>query len=392
MSAEPSLLADVLADCSPPAVESLRPVGPREAERRARAAFLGRLCGCMLGKPMEGHAERATLQAAGERAGEWPLRFYVTESFLDGLPGRHPSWKETVRGRLRYVAPDDDVNYLLLALTVLEEKGAGFTRDDLRRAWLVNLAPGWTWGPEREFLSRAALATRGGAAEQEPVSDDVLSAWIAEQQAAPEHCGAVIRADAYGYACMGDPGRAAAMAWRDAGMTHRGAGLYASMFIAAAIAAAPVVTDRLGIFDIGLRCVPRHSTFRDVMADCLRTVRAAGTWQDAHESIHAAYARYGFCQVYQELGFVMNSVRFARDVGEGICIQVSQGLDTDSFGATTGSLLGALLGRVPRAWLRPFHNRILCTLAQFHEQDLSRVTARVGRLPLLARGTRGPAS
>ncbi len=352
----------------------------------------------MLGKPVEGCADLAGMHAAGTRTGQWPLRFYVTESFLDALGGRHPSWTDTVRERIRCVAPDDDINYTLLAMTVLESRGVDFTRDDLRRAWLANLAPGWTWGPEREFLSRAALATRGGAEDAAAVDDATLAAWVAERGAAPEHCGAAIRADAWGYACAGDPARAAALAWRDAGMTHRGAGLYGSIFIAAAIAAAPALaakgSDRLAIFDIALRCVPKGSRFHQVMTDSLAIVRAAPDWLGAYEKIHAAYGRYGFCQVYQELGTVMNSVRFARDVGDGICLQVSQGLDTDSFGATAGSLLGAWFGpgHLEARWTRPLRNTIHCTLAEFHEQDLSRVVERVGRLPGLTLGTGGVAA
>jgi ADP-ribosylglycohydrolase len=394
VSSEPFALPDILAECSPPAPGELGRVSCANAEARVRAAFLGRLCGCMLGKPVEGSADLAGMRGAGTRTGQWPLRFYVTEAFLDALGGRHPSWTETVRERIRCVAPDDDINYTLLAMAVLEKKGVDFTRDDLRRAWLANLAPAWTWGPERAFLSRAALATRGGADEAAVVDEQTLAAWVAECNAAPEHCGAAIRADAYGYACMGDPARAAVLAWRDAGMTHRGAGIYGSMFIAAAIAATPVsaavpeAADRLAVFDIALRCVPRGSMFHQVMTESLSIVRAASDWLDAYEKIHAAWGRYGFCQVYQELATVMNSVRFARDVGDGICMQVSQGLDTDSFGATTGSLLGAWFGpgHLDARWTRPFRNTIHCTLAEFHEQDLSRVVARVSRLPRLTLG------
>ena len=41
---------------------------------------------------------------------------------------------------------------------------------------------------------------------------------------------------------------------------------------------------------------------------------------------------------------LINTLRFAQDVGDGICKQVSQGNDTDSYGATAGSILGAYFG------------------------------------------------
>jgi hypothetical protein len=40
-----------------------------------------------------------------------------------------------------------------------------------------------------------------------------------------EYCGALIRADAYGYACPGRPALAAELAWRDASLTHRRTGI-----------------------------------------------------------------------------------------------------------------------------------------------------------------------
>ena len=61
--------------------------------------------------------------------------------------------------------------------------------------------------------------------------------------------------------------------------------------------------------------------------------------------------------------------------------------DTDSFGATAGSYLGALLG--PSAfdrdhWLGRFQDRIHLALATFHEQSLSALAQRMSRLPTRA--------
>jgi hypothetical protein len=166
--AEPDDLPGILAECRPASnAPSLRPVPLAAAEARVRAAFLGRVCGCMLGKPVEGCADLDGLRKAGQRTGEWPIADYLSEEFLEALGARHS--RETVRGRMRAVAPDDDLNYTLLATMMLEEHGLAFTRDDLRRAWLRNLAPGWTWGPEREFLVAAAAASLAGDDASGPV-------------------------------------------------------------------------------------------------------------------------------------------------------------------------------------------------------------------------------
>ncbi|MNI54586.1 hypothetical protein D3C73_1094860 [compost metagenome] len=62
-----------------------------------------------------------------------------------------------------------------------------------------------------------------------------------------------------------------------------------------------------------------------------------------------------------------------------------QGNDTDSFGATAGSLLGVYFGpgSLETRWLEPFEDRIHTGLSYFHEQKLSRLVERMGRLPEL---------
>ena len=89
------------------------------------------------------------------------------------------------------------------------------------------------------------------------------------------------------------------------------------------------------------------------------------------------------CRIYQEIGTVMNTLRFAADVGDGIGKQVSQGNDTDSFGATAGSILGAWFGPdgLDRRWLDPFEDRIHLALANVYETSLSAIAERMGRLP-----------
>ena len=80
---------------------------------------------------------------------------------------------------------------------------------------------------------------------------------------------------------------------------------------------------------------------------------------------------------------LINTLRFAEDVGHGICIQVSQGADTDSFGATAGSLLRAYFGpgHLGQRWLDPFKNDIHSGMAWFFERSLSVLARRMGELP-----------
>jgi ADP-ribosylglycohydrolase len=203
-----------------------------------------------------------------------------------------------------------------------------------------------------------------------------------------ELCGALIRADAFGYACPGHPALAAELAWRDASFSHRRTGIYGEMFAAAAIATAFVADEPMAIFRTALQYVPQRSRFARVVRDCLEIVQGARDWLEAYERIHGRYLEHGSCRIYQEIGTVMNALHFAGDVGEGICMQVAQGNDTDSFGCTCGSILGAFHGPegLDGRWLAPFNDTIHTTVATLHEMRVSALAARMGRLPARVQG------
>jgi hypothetical protein len=109
---EPNDLDAIWAECDPARPTGImRTIDLDDVCRRAEAAFLAAVAGCMLGKPLEVNPTLAEIRAAAEATGEWPLADYIPEALLDKLGRRHGSWVETCRERLRFVAPDDDMNY-----------------------------------------------------------------------------------------------------------------------------------------------------------------------------------------------------------------------------------------------------------------------------------------
>jgi hypothetical protein len=143
--------------------------------------------------------------------------------------------------------------------------------------------------------------------------------------------------------------------------------------------------DRLAAVRTALGFVPQQSRFFKITADCLRMVEQSDDWLAAYEKIHKRYGKYGHCQIYQEVGTLINTLRFAEDIGDGICKQVMQGCDTDSFGCTAGSILGAYFGpgHLDERWLEPFNDNLHTGLAQFYERSLSACAKRMSRLPQL---------
>ncbi len=375
---EPNDLDAIRAECPSWPAAPLVITDPVAIIPRVEAAFLTSVCGCILGKPLEVSTDLAHIRQAAEAVGEWPLRDYIPEKMLVALGMRHGDAAYTTREEIRFAGADDDINYTILGMLLMEQHGTEFTTQHVGELWFKHLPCGWQWGPERTMNMRYAQATIC-------TSKDPFDWRSAGDVANPgdEQCGALIRADAYGYACPGDPGKAAALAWKDAIYSHRRTGVYGTMFAAAAIASAFTARDWRGIFEPALACIPSRSRFADTVRRSLEMVSAASGWLDGYRLVHDAFREHGHCQVYQEIGTVINTLRFARDCGDGICMQVSQGNDTDSFGCTAGSILGAFHGpgSLDARWLAPFHNTIHTSIAGFTEQRLTTVARRMGCLP-----------
>lgn len=139
--------------------------------------------------------------------------------------------------------------------------------------------------------------------------------------------------------------------------------------------------------------VPRRSRLYEAIRFAIDAVRSAEDWLDGYERVHARYGDRGHCQLFQEVGTLVNSLAFASDVGHGIGLQVGQGNDTDSFGATAGSLLGAYFGvtGLEDRWLVPFGDDLRTGMAHFPDRSLSSVADRMARLPGLTASAEGRA-
>ena len=381
---EPGDLDEIWMECHPD-----RPTGPitsvepGDMADRVASAFQGAVCGCILGKPLEVNPTLSEIRQAAEACDAWPLRNYISDDLLNALGRRHSSASVTTLNRIRYVAPDDDINYTVLGMLLLEKHGTDFTKEDLMYLWLQNLPLKWTFGPERTFLTKAAIYSMD--TDLQPLFDF----WAHEWNPRNELCGAAIRVDAYGYAAPGNPALAAELAWRDSSTTHVRTGVYGSMFVAAAISAAFVAEKPLDIFETALKFVPQKSRFYEVVSDCFEMVTKASDWLDGYEKINRKYGEYGSCHLYQECGQLINSARFAENVSHAFCMQVAQGCDTDCFGEIIGSIMGAYFGPgyLDERWLTPFNDEIRTSLGNFHEQSLSAVARRMAQLPaLIAKG------
>jgi ADP-ribosylglycohydrolase len=349
--------------------------------QRAQSGFISSVVGCVLGKPVEIHLDSKSLVQALTDSDQYPLKGYISGKIRDkgGLKTLHKDAPGALSETISNVPPDDDINYTLLGLTLLETQGRSFTQEQLARLWRDYLPLGYTWGPERTFLSRYAMEM---GLEDNPEIE--VGNFASSLNPGSEFCGALIRCHIYGYSSPGDPRSAAAMAWRDATMTHRGNGVYGSMYLASVIALAFVERDIKTLFRQALNFIPLKSRLHEAISFAIDAVSSSSDWEAAYALIHKKYKEFGHCRIFQEIGTVINSVFFAKDIGDGLKIQLYQGNDTDSFGAAAGAILGVHFGEnnLDPSWVAPFGDRLYNALGGFHDQSLKSVTSRVGQVAI----------
>ena len=125
---------------------------------------------------------------------------------------------------------DDDTNYTLIGLKLLEENGRDFTPEDVGDCWLRNLPIFHVCTAERIAYRNLVMCI------EPPKSASYCNGYR-------EWIGAQIRADIYGYVNPAKPREASAMAWRDASISHVKNGIYGEMWVAAMLAAAFTTKD-----------------------------------------------------------------------------------------------------------------------------------------------------
>ncbi|MGW7359867.1 ADP-ribosylglycohydrolase family protein [Streptomyces sp. NPDC054802] len=344
--------------------EKMRPTVPAAvpvSQDALHAAWLGRAAGCLLGKPVEKlplHAIRDIARATGN----WPLTTWFTARGLPSdLAAAHPwnrrSAANSLAENIDGMPEDDDLNHPLLGVLLLRRHGRGFATADLARLWLDELPAGRTFTAERVAYRNllSGIEPPLTAAHRNPFRE-----WI----------GAAIRADVHGWTNPGNPTAAAAQAYRDAALTHTANGVYGAMFIAAALAAAASgAVDVHEAIATGLTVVPPRSRFAAAVRFGVEAARTHTDFADAVDSVHRAYGAYHWVHVLPNAALLVAALTHADgDFSGSICRAVSGGLDTDSNGATAGSLAGLLAGHpeaLPDHWTAPLKNRLSTSVAGF---------------------------
>jgi len=391
---EPSDLAGIRAER--PASVSLPRfyLAEHEIAAKIHGAWLGRVVGCILGKPLEEGLTAAQIKEYLEGADAFPLDNYVPTQSQSARILLRRDCVPSMRGYVQYAQEDDDLNYMCLALKLLERKGVEFTTLDVGMNWLESIPFWWTWGPEHAIYLNLATAV----GEQNPTGVDVESL-IDYMNPGIEWIGAQIRTDVYGYICPGSPEMAAEFAWRDAYLTHRKTGIYGALWVAAMNAAAFTLLDMEMIICAGLAQIPHKSRFAEAILQTIEWVRTDQDWGKTGCRIAEAYGYYGSGGTINNACYVAAALLYGWDDGHEspavifertITIAVQYGDDTDCNGATAGSVVGLVLGAaaLPTKWTAPLNDILRTCVVEFGQVSIAAMAQRTFEMSRIVRAVK----
>jgi ADP-ribosylglycohydrolase len=345
--------------------------------------WLGRCAGCLLGKPVEG-LNREQIEMWLKIANAYPLEDYFPP--INDLSEDAPKWlrnrlfhldsmlKKTgmgvLRGQISCMARDDDIDYTIINLHVLENYGLNFTTINVGEVWLHLL-------PYMQVYTAERAAYRNLVNGLEPPETAIY------MNPYREWIGAQIRADMWGYVAPGNPELAAELAYRDARLSHLKNGIYGEMFISAMISATFTISNIEEIIEIGLSVIPKKSRLAEAIRDVMRLSKEYEDWKDVWNKISEKYGHYHFVHTINNAAIITMGLLYGEgDYGKSISISVMGGWDTDCNGATTGSIIGVILGakNLPDKWIKPLNNHVKSFVIGYNDSKISDLAERTLRI------------
>ncbi len=329
----------------------------KKLESKIKGAWMGRVCGCMLGKSIECiHTDE--LIPLLKESNNYPMHRYILKSDIDRLDLSKYKFDLANKPYVDIIdgmPSDDDTNYTVLAQQIIEDYGRDFKPLNVLQAWV-------RYQPKDVYCTAERVAFCNFIKGYEPpytaIYKNPYREWI----------GGQIRADYYGYINPGNPEIASEMAWRDASVAQIKNGIYGGMFVAAMLAVAAVTNNIEDIILSGLAQIPYTSRLYEDIMSVVDGYKNGVSQKDCFKTIHKRYDEYtgyGWCHTNSNAMIVIASLLYGGgDYGKSICMAVETGFDTDCNGATVGSILGMANGleSIPEYWTAPINNKLHTTI------------------------------
>lgn len=308
-----------------------------ELKSKIGGAWLGRICGCLLGKPIECIRTDELIPLLKE-TNNYPMhRYILSTDITEEMCGRYrfglrnKCWADVIP----YAPVDDDTNYTVMGQMIIEKYGRDFAPLDVAKTWLASQ-------PMYAYFTAERVAFRnlvnGYIPPHSAIYKNPFREWI----------GAQIRGDYFGYINPGNPELAAEMAWRDASVSHVKNGIYGEMFVSAMLACAATADNVEDVIKGGLAQIPSTSRLYRSVTDIIEKYHNGVSSEDCFADIHAQYDEFtdhGWCHTISNAMIVTAALLYGNgDYGKSICLAVQTGFDTDCNGATVGSVFGMFNG------------------------------------------------
>ncbi len=338
--------------------------------------WLGRCGGCVLGKPVELWPYERVVSYL-KLKGAYPLDNFIPNS--SPMPEGYKFKEEYAGATLGDVdgAPrDDDMDYPILNLNVLEKNGALFTSEHIGQSWLKNMTYQMVYTAERVAYMNMI---NGFKAPDTGTHHNPYREWI----------GAQIRADLWGWVNPANPKRAVEMAYRDASLSHSKNGIYGELWVAAMLAIAFVESDVEQIIRKSLAYIPSRSKLTEAINNVIQWSHQFDDWNDCFKQIQDHFGKYHTVHTLNNAAVVTMALLYSKgDYHTGITISVMAGWDTDCNGATVGSVLGVVNGaeNLPKQWIDPLHDRIESLVFTERKTTLSALAKRTMEQAIMLAG------
>jgi ADP-ribosylglycohydrolase len=155
--------------------------------------------------------------------------------------------------------------------------------------------------------------------------------------------------------------------------------MYGEIFFAAAIAASFEHTNLETVVSKALSFVPPQSRFAEAIHFVLSLPVQKQSWDATVDSLYQKFGMYHWVHSINNASLVVAALLSSKgDYETAICNVVMGGWDTDSNGATVGSIMGTMLGadKLPSKWISPLQNKIRSSLKGFDNSLLSDLAKR----------------